>query len=57
MEQDTLDVQGLRILKAFYGIKDPEARQIILLIVEAAARGAKLEAHHYIGLLDGKGLN
>ena len=49
-EQD--DDEGLRLIKAFYRVRDREARRIIVAIVEAAARGAsvKLEESSELGL-------
>ena len=39
-------------MKAFYDIRDPEARRIIVAIVEAAARGAsvKIEEPSELGM-------
>jgi hypothetical protein len=37
------DEEALRLLKAFCKIRDPEARRIIVAIVEAAARGASVK--------------
>jgi hypothetical protein len=34
------DAETLRLIKAFSQVKDRKARQIILAVVEAAARGA-----------------
>ena len=46
------DQEALRLMKAFYTIKDREARRIIVAIVEAAARGAsvKLEEPAELGM-------
>ena len=40
MIYDSSDAEALRLVRAFYKIKDPEIRRIILAITEAAARGA-----------------
>ena len=37
------DQEALRLMKAFYAIRDREARRIIVAIVEAAARGASVK--------------
>jgi hypothetical protein len=41
-EQDD-DREALRLLRAFYEIRDHEARRIIVAMVEAAARGASIK--------------
>jgi len=43
MIYDSGDAEALRLVRAFYKIKDPEVRRIILAITEAAA-GARLSA-------------
>ena len=37
------DQEALRLIKAFYTIRDREARRIIIAVVEAAARGASVK--------------
>ena len=37
------DREALRLMRAFYNIRDREARRIIVAIVEAAARGASVK--------------
>ena len=37
------DREALRLMRAFYTIRDREARRIIVAIVEAAARGAAVK--------------
>ena len=46
------DQEALRLMRAFYTIRDREARRIIVAIVEAAARGAsvKLEEPAELGM-------
>lgn len=46
------DQEALRLVRAFYKIRDREARRIIVAIVEAAARGAsvKIEEPAELGL-------
>jgi len=46
------DQQALRLMRAFYRVRDREARRIIVAIVEAAARGAavKLEEPADLGM-------
>jgi hypothetical protein len=44
MDQDLLDIQIIRLLKAFFRIEDAETRKILLAITEAAARGASVKA-------------
>ena len=43
MIYDSGDAEALRLIRAFHKISDPEARRIIIKIVEAAAQGAALE--------------
>ena len=43
MIYDSGDAEALRLLRAFHRISAPEARRIIIKIVEAAAQGAALE--------------
>jgi len=40
MIYDSGDAEALRLLRAFHKISDPEARRIIIQIVEATAQGA-----------------
>ena len=40
MIDDFGDAEGLRLMRAFHKISDPEARRIIIQIVEATAQGA-----------------
>jgi hypothetical protein len=47
VEVKPIDAELLKLLRAFAGIEDPEARQLILKITEAAARGASLKAVVY----------
>lgn len=51
-EEQHDDREALRLMKAFYDIGDPEARRIIVAIVEAAARGAsvKIEEPSALGM-------
>ena len=46
------DHEALRLMRAFYNVGDPEARRIIVAIVEAAARGAavKIEGPADLGM-------
>lgn len=46
------DQEALRLMRAFYKVRDREARRIIVAIVEAAARGAavKLEEPAELGI-------
>lgn len=37
------DHEALRLMRAFYNVRDREARRIIVAIVEAAARGASVK--------------
>jgi hypothetical protein len=37
------DQEALRLMKAFYDVRDRESRRIIVAIVEAAARGASVK--------------
>jgi hypothetical protein len=39
MAPDFVEAEALKLLKAFLRIEDPQARRIIIAIVEAAARG------------------
>jgi hypothetical protein len=50
-EQDN-DTEALRLVRAFYNVRDPQARRIIVAIVEAAARGAavKIEEPAELGM-------
>jgi hypothetical protein len=41
-EQDD-DHEALRLIRAFYAVRDSEARRTIVAIVEAAARGTSLK--------------
>jgi hypothetical protein len=43
MIYDSGDAEALRLLRAFHKISDPEARRIIVKIVQAAAQGATLK--------------
>jgi hypothetical protein len=43
MIYDFGDAEGLRLMRAFHQISDPEARRIIIEIVEATAQGAALK--------------
>jgi hypothetical protein len=43
MIYDFDDAEGLRLMRAFHKISDPEARRIIIKIVEATAQGAALK--------------
>lgn len=45
MNSKFLDEQSLRLLRAFLEIKDREARELIITLSEAAARGQKIEAY------------
>jgi hypothetical protein len=40
MIYDSGDAEALRLIRAFHKISDPEARRIIIQIVEATAQGA-----------------
>lgn len=42
MDIETLDAEGLRLLKAFYKVADREAREAIITLTEAAGQGAKI---------------
>lgn len=44
MSTPFFDDDSLRLLKAFIQVKDPEARRLIIALVEAAARGGKIRA-------------
>jgi hypothetical protein len=50
-EQDD-DQQALRLMRAFYNVRDGEARRIIVALVEAAAQGAsvKIEEPDELGM-------
>ncbi|HEU4357475.1 MAG TPA: hypothetical protein VFR54_03390 [Xanthobacteraceae bacterium] len=37
------DQEALRLMRAFYNVRDPEARRIIVALVEAVARGAAVK--------------
>jgi len=43
MIYDSGDAEALRLIRAFHKISDPEARRIIIKIVQAAAQGAALK--------------
>lgn len=57
------DHEALRLMRAFYNVRDREARRIIVAIVEAASRGAsvKIEEPAELGIailgLSGAGEN
>jgi hypothetical protein len=48
------DAETLRLMKAFFEIKHPPARQVIIAIAKMAATGTRLEANKYHALLDGR---
>lgn len=45
MTEKMFDEQSLRLLRAYFTIEDGEARELIVALAEAAAKGAKIEAH------------
>jgi hypothetical protein len=45
MNTPFFDEESLRLLKAFIQVKDPEARKLIIALVEAAARGGTIKAY------------
>jgi hypothetical protein len=49
MAQDE-DEEALRLIRAFYEIRDRKARRIIIAVVEAAARGALVKIEEPDGL-------
>lgn len=49
MSSPFLDEEAMRLLTAFVQVKDPEARRLILALVEAASRGGTIKAYHVEG--------
>jgi len=45
MSDRFFDEQALRLLRAFFAIKDQSARELIIALAEAAARGRKISAY------------
>jgi hypothetical protein len=45
MSDRFFDEQSLRLLKAFFAIKDRPTRERLIALVEAAARDEKMPAH------------
>lgn len=45
MDTDPVDAESLRLLKAFFSLRDPQVRAIILKLVEDAANGASMADH------------
>lgn len=45
MADKMFDELSLRLLRAFFAIEDRAAREVIVALAEAAAAGAKIEAH------------
>lgn len=45
MSQSLIDDEAVRLLAAFVQVKDPEARRLIIALVEAASRGGKIKTY------------
>lgn len=58
MDLESVDAQALRLVKAFYNVLDPAAREQIISMVEAAERGGNVAGDGADGRLEaGKGLD
>ena len=53
MNDNSSDLETLRLVTAFFNITDPEARRLIVAIAEAAAGGTKITADLLRSLTDG----
>jgi hypothetical protein len=42
MDESMIDAQALRLMRAFYRVSEPESRDLIVQLAEAAERGAKI---------------
>lgn len=43
MDQNFFDVQSLRLLRAFFKVRDHDARELLIHLAEAAERGASID--------------
>lgn len=49
MDEHVFDAQSLRMLKAYFNVRDPKVRELIIKLAESAASGGKATAQSVEG--------